>query len=66
MFIAIVGTRSSGKTTIEDYFIRGKGFTQVRLINAESVLEEEKLGVSRPLSKHKYQNFANHWDVNAG
>jgi len=32
MFIAIVGTRFAGKSTIEEYLINEKGFTPVRLI----------------------------------
>jgi adenylate kinase family enzyme len=30
MFIAIVGTRGSGKSTVQDYLV-AKGFTSVRL-----------------------------------
>lgn len=31
MFIAIIGTRFSGKTSIEDYLVASKSFTCVRL-----------------------------------
>jgi dCMP deaminase len=42
MFIAIVGPRFSGKTTVEDYLIKEQGFAPVRLIapnDGESILE---------------------------
>ncbi|EAU92806.2 dCMP deaminase [Coprinopsis cinerea okayama7 len=42
MFIAIVGTRFAGKSTVEEYLINHKHFTPVRLIepnDGESVLE---------------------------
>jgi len=36
MFIAIVGTRFSGKTSIENYLVSLKGFTSVRIIQSDS------------------------------
>lgn len=38
MFIAIIGTRFSGKTSIENYLVSLKGFTSVRIIQSESDL----------------------------
>jgi len=35
MFIAIVGTRFSGKTSIENYLVSLKGFISVRIIQSE-------------------------------
>ncbi|KAF5311839.1 hypothetical protein D9619_002849 [Psilocybe cf. subviscida] len=36
MFVAIVGTRFSGKSSIEDYLVTSKGFTSVRIIQSTS------------------------------
>ena len=36
MFIAIVGTRFSGRTSIENYLVSLKGFTSVRIIHSDS------------------------------
>lgn len=36
MFIAIIGTRFSGKTSIENYLVSLKGFTSVRIIQSDS------------------------------
>ena len=46
MFIAIIGTRFSGKSSIENYLVAAKGFKSVRLVqpNPEydvSVFEEK-------------------------
>ena len=49
MFIAIAGTRFSGKSTVEDYLVNQKGFKAVRLIapnDGESILEGN-IGVRR-------------------
>jgi uridine kinase len=47
MFVAIVGTRFSGKSSIADYLVSSKGFTEVRLIRSEDVATrfEEKFEV---------------------
>ena len=47
MFVAIIGTRFSGKTSIENYLISLKGFISVRIIQSLShVYElEEKIEV---------------------
>jgi hypothetical protein len=47
MFVAIIGTRFSGKTSVENYLISLKGFISVRIIqSALHVYEvEEKLEV---------------------
>ncbi|KAH9951031.1 cytidine deaminase-like protein [Amylocystis lapponica] len=39
MFIAIVGTRSSGKTSVEDYLVSAKGFRSVRLLQNDESAE---------------------------
>lgn len=44
MFIAIVGTPFSGKSSVEDYLVSLKGFTSVRLI-----LDDKQTEVSRIL-----------------
>ncbi|PCH33888.1 hypothetical protein WOLCODRAFT_135374 [Wolfiporia cocos MD-104 SS10] len=36
MFIAIVGTRFAGKSTLEEYLVNRKGFTQVRVNEAQT------------------------------
>lgn len=36
MFIAIIGTRSSGKCTIRDFLVNSKGFTCLRLVSADT------------------------------
>lgn len=36
MFVAIVGTRFAGKSSIEDYLVASKGFTPVRIIQSTS------------------------------
>ena len=51
MFIAIVGTRCSGKSSVEEYFISVKHFTPVRIIHSELGDESESVEVpSRVLS----------------
>ncbi|KAF4622966.1 hypothetical protein D9613_002238 [Agrocybe pediades] len=52
MFVAIVGTRCSGKSSIEDYLVTSKGFTCVRIIHSESTVGgyEENFEVSRNAS----------------
>ncbi|KDR85469.1 hypothetical protein GALMADRAFT_234357 [Galerina marginata CBS 339.88] len=35
MFVAIVGTRFSGKSSIEEYLVSSKGFTSVRVIQSD-------------------------------
>lgn len=49
MLIAIVGTRLSGKATIENYFVSAKGFTSVKITGDESVPNYEP-GASSQLS----------------
>lgn len=48
MFVAIVGTRSSGKSSIEDYLVSSHGFTLVRVIQSDSNVggNEEKFEVN--------------------
>ncbi|KAL4241741.1 cytidine and deoxycytidylate deaminase family protein [Abortiporus biennis] len=41
MFIALVGTRFAGKSTVEDFLIKEKNFTPVRLVTSTSHDEEE-------------------------
>ncbi len=48
MFIALIGTRFSGKSTVEEYLIKQRGFTPVRLI-AENVRYRRNLFVSDEL-----------------
>lgn len=54
MFIAIVGTRFSGKSTVEDYLVSQKQFTPVRVIQSyeheESVLPVDARSVRYHLS----------------
>lgn len=45
MFIAIVGTRCSGKSSVEDYLISVKHFTPVRIIHSELGDEPESFEV---------------------
>jgi hypothetical protein len=47
MFVAIIGTRFSGKTSIETYLVSSKGFICVRLLDNQS---REKLKVHRESS----------------
>ncbi|KAH0838043.1 dCMP deaminase [Lanmaoa asiatica] len=72
MFIAIVGTRAAGKSTVEDYLI-SKGFTSVRLprnglvephiatpaTHVSAVNHSEILGSSRPPDTSERQSFLN-------
>lgn len=37
MFIAIVGTRSAGKSTVENYLVSSLGFSSVRLARTDLV-----------------------------
>ncbi|TFK36977.1 cytidine deaminase-like protein [Crucibulum laeve] len=43
MFIAIIGTRYAGKTSVEDYLVSSKGFTPLRLIRSagDSIKDSE-------------------------
>jgi hypothetical protein len=41
MFIAIIGTRFSGKSSIENYLVAAKGFTSVRLRVLQSNPEQD-------------------------
>lgn len=46
MFIAIIGTRFSGKSSIENYLVTTKGFKSVRIVsdNGNDVIEEFEVG----------------------
>ena len=35
MFIAIIGTRFSGKSSLEEYLVSDKGFTSVRILESD-------------------------------
>ncbi|KAF8633025.1 hypothetical protein AX15_001617 [Amanita polypyramis BW_CC] len=48
MFIAIVGTRYSGKSSIEDFLVSCKGFTRVRLSGQGVDDGEQPISVSLP------------------
>lgn len=52
MFIAIVGSRFSGKSTVEDYLI-AKGFTSVKLPNKDVEAGPAKLFRSGYSGGHK-------------
>ncbi|TEB38877.1 hypothetical protein FA13DRAFT_1724823 [Coprinellus micaceus] len=70
MFIAIAGTRFSGKSTVEDYLVNRKGFTAVRLIapnDGESILEGN-IGVQShlPNAISTLTVKANHLTINGG
>ena len=57
MFIAIVGTRFSGKTSIENYLVSLKRFTSVRIIQSDSDIHglEEQFEVQTSfLSQYSY------------
>lgn len=41
MFIAIVGTRLSGRSSIENYLVSSKGFTPVRISDSEAAVVRE-------------------------
>ncbi|KAK7694966.1 hypothetical protein QCA50_002154 [Cerrena zonata] len=41
MFIAIVGTRYAGKSTVEEYFVKEKGFTSVRVSPSDDSSSDE-------------------------
>ena len=51
MLIALVGTRFSGKTTVEQYFISTHSFTSVRLETDGHVQVQSRPEVNQ-LSKH--------------
>jgi hypothetical protein len=48
MFIAIIGTRFSGRTTIESYLV-AKGFAPVKII-AQALGYEHRIGDDREVS----------------
>lgn len=52
MFIAIIGTRCSGKTTIESYLV-AKGFVPVRIIG-QALGHEARIGDYREVSPSSY------------
>ncbi|KAF8973514.1 cytidine deaminase-like protein [Flammula alnicola] len=71
MFVAIVGTRFSGKSSIENYLISSKGFTSVRIIQSDSDLGgfEEKFevlrsGTSLPLDIKNIRDFSERKEAN--
>jgi dCMP deaminase len=62
MFIAIIGTRFSGKSSIENYLVATKGFKSVRLVQSNpeydfSVLEEKFEVGDLPASKGDLSNL---------
>ena len=55
MFVAIVGTRYSGKSTIENYLVSSKGFTSIRLVpgpEASPADEISEVGKCNILHRH--------------
>ena len=50
MFIAIVGTRCAGKTTVQDYLVRYKSFTPVKLVRTD--LEQACIQFAAALLHH--------------
>ena len=60
MFVAIVGTRFSGKSSIVEYLISSKGFTSIKLIESDSeevVVTDDKFEV---LIITVLQTYSNH------
>ena len=62
MFIAIIGTRFSGKSSIENYLVTAKGFKSVRLVQSnpeyDTLVFEEKFEVGdHPASQGYLSNL---------
>ena len=62
MFIALIGTRSSGKSTVKDYLVKTKKFIPIRLIQRDIVSRESFMHCGKGLQHRLLTVYSHHQD----